>query len=225
MSFWRVFESVVGQCVWFALVLFSARLVAQAPQQDAQQVRDRWNKVFTGGAQQVPQQPSALLVSAAKGVTPGMALDLGIGQGRNAVYLAANRWTVTGVDLSDVAVEQANKNAAARGVKLDAIVGDLDVYDFGKQKWDLITSFYMHGWHRRSKTDVAGRISDALKPGGLVVIEGFADPPNSLGFKGDELAKAFGRLRVLRNETVSEEADWAPGEKRPIVRFVAQKEK
>ena len=79
---------------------------------------------------------------------------------------------------------------------------------------------HLDGTHRR-----AGRIADALKPGGLVVIEGFADPPNGLGFKADELANAFGRLRVLRNETVTEEADWAPGEKRPIVRFVAQKDK
>jgi SAM-dependent methyltransferase len=67
-------------------------------------------------------------------------------------------------------------SASAKGATLNAVVSDVDAFDFGKEQWDLITSFYMHGWHRRSPTDVAGRIFDALKPGGVLVIEGFGEP-------------------------------------------------
>lgn len=59
-------------------------------------------------------------------------------------------------------------------------------------------------------------MADALNP--------FADPPNSRGFKADELVNASGRLRLLRSETVSEEADSARREKEPIVRFAVQKQ-
>jgi methylase of polypeptide subunit release factors len=72
---------------------------------------------------------------------PGKALDLGTGQGRNAIFLASTGWTVTGVDISEVAIAEAKKNAAARKVQIDAIVGDLDTYDFGREQWDPAASW------------------------------------------------------------------------------------
>jgi SAM-dependent methyltransferase len=100
---------------------------------------------------------------------------------------------VTGVDISDVAIAEAKKNAAERKVQIDAIVGDLDTYNFGREQWDLITSCYMHGWHNRSATDVPARIYDALRPGGLLVIEGFGKPENPVGFSVEELSKKSSR--------------------------------
>jgi SAM-dependent methyltransferase len=137
--------------------------------------------------------------------------------------LAEQGWTVTGVDLSDVAVGLAKKNATARNVVIDAIVSDLDAFEFGKERWDLIASFYMHAWHDRSKTDVPARIYNALKPGGLVVMEGFAKPEVPFGFDAAQLKKAFHRFRVLRSESVTAKADWDKDNDRHIVRFVAQK--
>jgi SAM-dependent methyltransferase len=209
-----------------AVALLAAALGAQqAPQPPSQDPRQRWNKVFAEGAPDLRRDPNALLVEVVKNRRPGTALDLGTGEGRNAIYLASQGWTVTGVDISDVAVDQAKKNAAARGVHVTAIVGDLDQYDFGKERWDLITSFYMHSWHRRSRTDVPTRIFEALKPGGVVIIEGYADPPNAFGLRADELSRAFERLRIIRSETLEDGADWMNGEKRRLVRFVAEKRK
>jgi SAM-dependent methyltransferase len=140
----------------------------QPAPQSAEQVRERWNGVFREGASSLRMEANEMLMTA---------LDLRIGQGRNAPFLEEKGWS--GVDLSDVAVGEAKKTAAERGLKLDAIVDDLDKFDFGQEQWDLITSFYMHGWQRRSPTDVPKRIYDALKPGGLLVIEGFSDPPRA----------------------------------------------
>ncbi|MBC8164420.1 MAG: class I SAM-dependent methyltransferase [Bryobacteraceae bacterium] len=121
-----------------------------------------------------------MLVEVTRDSTPGTALDLGTGEGRNALFLAENGWTVTGLDISPVAIQQARKNATDRKLNIEAIVADLDAFDFGQQRWNLITSFFMHAWHGRSKTDVPVRIYDALKPGGVVVIEAFANPPSPI---------------------------------------------
>jgi SAM-dependent methyltransferase len=164
-------------------------------------------------------------VSAIAARKPGAALDIGTGQGRNAIHLASQGWTVTGVDLSEVAIAQAKKNAAARKVRAELIVGDLDAFDFGKERWDLITSFYMHSWHDRSKTDVPTRIYEALKPGGLIVMEGFAKPEVPFGFDTNDLKQAFGRFQILRNESAMDKADWDKDNNRHIVRFVAAKTK
>jgi SAM-dependent methyltransferase len=195
----------------------------QRPTAPPENQRERWNKEFERGTPTLRTAPSKLLIEVTQGRKPGAALDLGMGQGRNAVYLAGQGWDVTGVDISDVAVEQAKKNAAARGVKMQGVLADLDTFEFGTERWDLITSFYMHGWHQNSKTDIPARIYNALRPGGLLVMEAFRRPLNGSGFRTDELAKAFGRLRILRKEDVVDEPDWSKGEKKDLVRFVAEK--
>lgn len=195
----------------------------QTPTAPPENPRERWNTVFEKEIPYLRTAPSKLLIEATQGRKPGTALDLGTGQGRNAIYLAGEGWDVTGVDISDVAVEQAKKNAAARGVKMQVVEADLDTFEFGTERWDLITSFYMHSWHQNSKTDIPTRIYNALRRGGLLVMETFRRPENGSGFRTDELAKAFGRFRILRNADVVDEPDWAKGEKMVLVRFVAEK--
>jgi SAM-dependent methyltransferase len=188
-----------------------------------QTAREFWNKEFAKDKALRDKQPSKLLVDALRGRKPGAALDLGMGQGRNAVFLAEQGWRVTGVDLSDVAVEQAKRNAAARGVTITGVVENLDIFDFGTEQWDLITLFYMHSWHRRSSTHPPQRVFQALRRGGLLVIEGFADPPNQAGLKTEELARVYSAMRILRNENVKDFAAWYVPEPTPLVRFVAEK--
>lgn len=213
---------MLALAIGVTVLLASVPLAAQQGT-TTQQARDRWNKEFSGALANLNRLPNAGLVAAMQGRKPGRALDLGTGEGRNALYLAENGWTVTGVDLSEVAIDQAKKNASQRGLTFEAVVGDLDTYDFGTERYDLVLSFYMHGWHDRSPTDVPRRILEALKPGGLLVMEAYAKPEVAFGFSVDELARAFSRLSILRNESVNEPADWDKGNNRHIVRFVAQK--
>jgi len=184
--------------------------------------RDFWNGKFSDSKTKFNHQPSRLLVAAIRDRNPGIALDLGMGEGRNALYLAQRGWQVTGVDLSDVAVAQAKEHAAKIGVKVNAVIDGLDHYDFGKNRWDLIILFYMHGWYHSVKPRSAQRLLDALKPGGLLVIEGFAGD-ESYTFHTNELLRDFADLRILRYEDVHDEADWAPDRKSHIIRFVAEK--
>jgi 2-polyprenyl-3-methyl-5-hydroxy-6-metoxy-1,4-benzoquinol methylase len=57
-----------------------------------------WSKIFGGDKPIFTEQPNALLIGAIQGRKPGRALDFGMGQGRNAVFLAQQGWDVTGFD-------------------------------------------------------------------------------------------------------------------------------
>ncbi len=186
--------------------------------------RERWNKEFSSGIPNLRNvRSSEFLAATIKGRKPGTALDVGIGQGRNAIYLAARGWQVTGVDISDVAVGQARKNAQQQSVEIATVVSDLDDYDFGEDRWDLITSFYMHSWHKNSKTDVPARILRSLKPGGVFVMEAFRRPPNVNGLVVSELTSLFRAFRIVMNEEAVAEADWGSAGATELVRFVAEK--
>ena len=184
--------------------------------------QDYWNGKFSDPKTAFNRAPNQLLVEAIGDRKAGAAIDLGMGEGRNAVYLARQGWQVTGVDQSDVAVAQAKKRAMEVGVKLDAVVDDLDRFDLGRGRWDLIVLMYVHAWYRGAKPRSVQRIVEALKPGGVVVIEGFAGNERYL-FHSNELLRDFGGLRILRYEDLEGQADWAPGSKSHIVRLVAEK--
>jgi SAM-dependent methyltransferase len=186
------------------------------------QDRDFWNEKFKDPNTRFRREPSRLLVDAIKGRPAGRALDLGMGEGRNAIFLAQQGWDVTGVDLSDVAVQQARTRAAELHVRVTTRVDTADHYDLGKDQWDVIALFYMHAWYHGAKPGAPKRLVTALKPGGLLVMEGFAGP-QAFMFHTNELLRDFPELRVLRYEDSEGEAEWAPGRKSRFIRFVAEK--
>ena len=195
--------------------------------QEPRQPRDAWNEVFI--KRQGREFPhNKFLAEAIKGRQPGTALDIGIGEGRNSLFLAAQGWEVTGFDISDVGVRLARAAAQRRGLKLQILVDDADRFDYGMQRWDLVVGMYMHGVITRN----AAKIVDALKVGGIVVIEGFHRDLNrqglqggSIGYSSNELLRAFDRLRVLHYEDSVGPADWEQtGRDAPVVRFIAVRE-
>jgi len=203
----------------FGLLLLAPALVR--PQADDPD-RRFWNRKFSDPQTQFRHEPSTLLVEAIRGRKPGAAIDLGMGQGRNALYLAAQGWRMTGVDLSDVAVAQAKEQAARLGLPLDALTDNVDHFDIGKERWDLIALFYMHAWYHGAKPSSTRRLKEALKPGGLLVVEGFAGEPDFM-FHTNELLRDFADLRILRYEDTQAEAEWDPGRQSRVIRLIAEK--
>lgn len=184
---------------------------------------DRWNRILTAPAPSFNTKPNAFLVEMTRGMTPGRALDVGMGQGRNALYLAQRGWTVTGFDPADKAVAAAQAEAKRLGVALDAQVLRDDQFDFGKDQWNLIVFSYV------GIRGVVARAYDSLKPGGSVVVEAFhrdSTRTDRIGddvvFDTNELPKLFERFRVIRYEDTEAVADF--GQKRlRVVRLLAQK--
>jgi len=171
-----------------------------------------WNKVYGGRDPIFVQTPNALLAGAIVDRKPGKALDFGMGQGRNAVFLAMQGWDVTGFDPSDEAIRLARADAAKAGVKIRTVVATDDRFDFGVARWDLIVMTYV-----RSLTARDGEsIQRALSPGGIFVYENGSDRHN-------ELLKIFLPFRILRFEDVDAFPDWNPAEKTRMERLVAEK--
>jgi SAM-dependent methyltransferase len=171
-----------------------------------------WNKVYGGHDPIFVQTPNALLASAILDRKPGRALDFGMGQGRNAVFLATQGWEVTGFDPSDVAVRLAQANAAKAGVKIRAVVAGDQQFDLGAAQWDLIVMTYVRSPDSRD----AERIRRALAPGGIFVYENSSDRHNLL-------LKLFLPFRIFRFEDVDTFSDWHPAEKTRQERLVAEK--
>jgi SAM-dependent methyltransferase len=185
--------------------------------------RDRWNEAFAQGIG-FNLKPNQLLVDTLKGKKPGTAIDLLMGQGRNALHLASQGWKTTGVDISDEGIRQAKAEAAKQKLKLEALLADVDNYDLGKSKWDLITLIYAG-----TDASLVGRIKLALKKNGLFICEYFhADSEvaktGAGGWKTGELAELFkDGFEIVRDEVVDDNADWAGMRKTKLVRFVARK--
>lgn len=183
--------------------------------------RTFWDNLFRNGQISFNREASNLLQYAVSDRKPRAAIDLGMGEGRNAVFLASKGWRVTGVDFSAEAVKEAKLRASTANVAVDAVVQDLDAYELGHAKWDLIALFYTHAWFHESKLNVPRLLVEALKPGGLLVIEGYVGEKGA--YQTNELLRSFGDLKIIHYEDVRDEADWAPGEKSRIVRFIAEK--
>ena len=75
---------------------------------------------------------------------PGRALDLGSGEGRDAVWLAERGWQVTAVDFSPVAPDKARRLAQARGVTVDFVLTDLCGYRPEPGVYHLVLVAYLH---------------------------------------------------------------------------------
>lgn len=163
-------------------------------------------------------EPNRLLAEAVTKVTPGKALDVGMGQGRNAIFLAREGWDVTGFDVAEVGLQKAREQAAALGVRIGAVHASDDEFDFGLERWDLIVIVY--ALEKRS----VHRVRDALKPGGLVVVEAGHRETSGAPFEYDtnELLDIFRGFRILKYEDTAGTYDWGPETIR-LVRLVAQK--
>jgi 2-polyprenyl-3-methyl-5-hydroxy-6-metoxy-1,4-benzoquinol methylase len=196
--------------------------LAHAQGKSAEQV---WNDLYAK-RDGVEHQFNKFLAETVRGRKPGRALDIGMGQGRNSLFLAALGWDVTGFDISEVAVKQAQEQARKRRLKLTAQVGDVDKYDYGKARWDLVVGMYMHDLLTRN----ADKIVVSLKPGGMLVIEGIHRDVakanlqgKAYGHRTNDLLRVFGKLRVKHYEDTMSTADWerSGGKPVPVVRMLA----
>jgi cyclopropane fatty-acyl-phospholipid synthase-like methyltransferase len=193
---------------------------------DAEAWRLFYNNIYAHPRPGFSTQPNALLLATVAGRAPGRALDICTGQGRNAVFLASQGWDVTAVDVSDEGLEVAMRSAERAGVRMRTVRARTDDFVFGTVTWDLIVAVYAPV--PLTDAGYAQRISEGLRPGGVVVIESFASEASEadrtpVDIDPAELQRAFGSLRVLRFEDTVAMPDWGTREWR-LCRFVAEKQ-
>jgi SAM-dependent methyltransferase len=185
---------------------------------------ERWNRILTAPKPAFNTEPNAFLVTMTKGLKPGRSLDVGMGQGRNTIYLAQQGWDSVGFDPADRAVAAAKEQAQKLGVTITTQVARSQEFEWGEAKWDLIVLSYVGG------REFVNEVLRALRPGGMVIVEGFhrdATKTRSIGgsvvFDTNELPQLFAKLRVVRYEEVDALGDFGGMEMTRVVRFAAVK--
>jgi tellurite methyltransferase len=124
----------------------------------------QWNERYRSG-EQLFDTPSPLVERFTNSLTPGNALDLASGPGRNALYLAEQGWRVTAVDGSPVAIGTLCARARQRNLDIDARAADLERGEFSIEPaaYDLICDCY---YLQRS---LFPQMQAGLRPGGILI--------------------------------------------------------
>lgn len=130
------------------------------------------DKVWSGRANQA-------LVDVASTLTPGRALDLGCGEGGDAIWLAQHGWTATGVDIAPSAIARARAAAEALGLAGDSVtfvVGDLES-PMDAERYDLVSACFLQSPVTLSREDILRRATEQVAPGGHLLIVSHAMAP------------------------------------------------
>ncbi len=155
--------------------------------------------------------PNRFLVPEVRGLKVGKALDLGCGEGRNAIWLAEQGWHVTGVDFSEVGLGKARQLAAERSVEVAWVRADLLVYQPAQSAFDLVIVFYIQ-LPSAQLSAVIRKAVTALAPGGTLLVvghdllnltEGVGGPQSAeVLFTAADIEKNLTGLRIERAERV-----------------------
>ncbi len=132
-----------------------------------------WDARYQGDAFFYGTAPNDFLAAHA-GMLEGPVLALAEGEGRNAVFLAGRGLEVTGVDISPVGLDKARRLAAERGVQIETVVADMADYMPEAGHYGAVVSIFAH-LPPPVRAALYPRVVAALKPGGLLLLEGYAE--------------------------------------------------
>ncbi len=169
--------------------------------------KEKWNSKYGGSECLAGRQPCSWLADNRTQLPgKGRALDLAMGEGRNALFAASLGYDVLGVDISEVGVQRANELAQERGLSLKGEVADLDDWTILENTFDLVMCFYF------LDRKLFEPIRKSLRPGGLVIFETFnQDHLKYTDFKPEwvldhnELIKEFYNYRILHYRETDED--------------------
>jgi len=134
----------------------------------------RWNARYAEKEWEPEREANLFLVREFESRAPGgRVLDLACGEGRNAVWLAARGWHVTGVDFSGVALGRARKLAASRGVHVDWVRADATRFAPRPDSFQLVAILYLQ-LPAADRQRALERAAAAMAPGGELFMVGHA---------------------------------------------------
>jgi 2-polyprenyl-3-methyl-5-hydroxy-6-metoxy-1,4-benzoquinol methylase len=142
---------------------------------DIEFTQDYWDNRYLTADRLWSGRPNVQLVAQAADLQPGDALDVGCGEGADAIWLAGQGWHVSAVDVSAVALDRAARHAAAQGGELAARItwqqADLLSWDPGTAQFDLVSAQFMYLPHPAFE-EMCARLAAAVRPGGTLLMVG-----------------------------------------------------
>ena len=168
-----------------------------------------WNQRFAGAAGYIfGTEPNEYLRDHAHELKPaGRVLCVADGEGRNSVWLARRGMQVDAFDIAEVGVEKARKLASAAGVTVNYDVADCDSWPWPVEAYDAVAAIFIQFADPAMRERLFARMITALKPGGLLVLQGYT--PKQLEYKtggppilshlytADMLRAAFEPLKII----------------------------
>ena len=130
-----------------------------------------WDQRYSGPDLVWGAGPNRFVTADVTALAAGRAIDLGTGEGRNAIWLAERGWQVTAVDFSAVGLARAGLMAAERGVSVDWVQADLLDYKPAPGGYDLVLVAYVH-LPSASLARVFRAAAGAVAPGGTLLVIG-----------------------------------------------------
>jgi len=175
-----------------------------------------WDQRFSEPGYAYGTDANDFLISVVGRIPGGKVLSLGEGEGRNAVFLAANHLEVTALDSSAVGLEKTRALAAERGVSVSTVQADLHQYTFTRNAWQGIVSIFCH-LPKPTRQRVHRQCVDALTPGGVLIIEGFSTRQLAFSSGGPRDPDLLYDFDEIRNELEGLELLIAHELERPVV--------
>lgn len=179
-----------------------AGMGGQARRAGALMRAEEWDARYAASDAVWSLEPNAWVEATLARLEPGTAVDLGAGEGRNALWLASIGWEVTAVDFSGVGLATGARRAAELGLDVEWVVADATTW-VSPQQVDLVVIAYL----QLPAADLARAIGNAagcLAPGGTLALVGH-DRANTVGgpqdpgvlYAVEELAAAASDLDIV----------------------------
>lgn len=197
---------------------------------------ERWEKRFSVPEYIFGEKPNAFLAKQ-KHLLPagGAALSIADGEGRNGVWLAEQGLDVHAIDFSPTALEKANALARKRGVRLRTELADVIAWTYPTEAYDVIAIIFTQFMNPEERDRVFAGVRGALKPGGLLLIEGYTPKQLEYGTGGPKQVEnlytrallerdfaGFTDMKISEYETEMDEGS-AHGGMSAVIDFTARK--
>jgi len=159
----------------------------------------QWNERFAGESYWFGTEPNPFLKAQSRRLKPGMtALAIADGEGRNGVFLARQGLDVTAVDLAPNGIVKAKRLAARYGVAMTLICADLEAWDWGAPRFDAVVGILFQFAGPKFRALLFERMKQVLKPGGLVLIQGYRPEQLAYGTGGPPFVENLYTEAMLR---------------------------
>lgn len=160
---------------------------------------ERWNARYSAPGYLFGSAPNRFLAANVHRLKRGWrALAIADGDGRNGVFLAERGLSVMSVDFSPVALEKANALARERGVVLETELADLTSWHWPQAAFDAVAAIFVQFFELDERGPLFENMKHTLKPGGLVLLEGYGLGQLRFGTGGPKTPEKLYTVALLR---------------------------
>ncbi|MEM9394137.1 MAG: class I SAM-dependent methyltransferase [Pseudomonadota bacterium] len=181
-----------------------------------------WNDRYNRPDYLFGTEPAEFLKVQARHLpSEGLVLVVADGEGRNSVFLAERGLMVTAFDYAPNALAKAEDLAKQKGVEVDFLEADIFAWDWSADSYDAVVAIFIQFMPPQSRVAVFEGLKAALKPGGVLLLHGYAPRQVEYGTGGPPVAEnmytlplleeAFAGFEVLHSADYDAEIDEGPG--------------